>query len=138
VEVIRDGKPVTLSVTVKPMPEHYGMEERGPEEHLKKAPETSSYSAEDLGLSVGDMTSDETADTYKGYEGVVVRKVSPESIAAEKGLRPGMLIRKVGKAAVHNVKEFEAAMKNESLKDGVLLQIRTERGSHFVVLETQQ
>jgi hypothetical protein len=49
-----------------------------------------------------------------------------------------MLISKVGKTAVHNVKEFEAALKSESLKDGVLLQIRTERGSHFVVLNSQQ
>ena len=69
---------------------------------------------------------------------MVVRKVEPGSVAGEKGLRPGMLVRKVGKTAVHNVKEFEAALKSESLKDGVLLQVRTERGSHFVVLETQE
>jgi serine protease Do len=138
VEVIRDGKPVTLSVIVKAMPEKFGIEDREPEEHLKKEPATSSYSADGLGLEVGDMTAEETSDTYKGFEGVIVRKVKPESIAAEKGLRPGMLIRKVGKTAVHNVKEFETALKSESLKDGVLLQIRTERGSHFVVLESQQ
>ena len=90
-----------------------------------------------LGLEVGDMTTEETNDTYKGYDGVVVRKVEPDSIAAEKGLRPGMLVRKVGKTAVHNVKEFETALKSESLKDGVLLQVRTERGNHFVVLESQ-
>jgi serine protease Do len=120
------------------MPEKFGIEDREPEEHLKKEPATSSYSADGLGLEVGDMTAEETSDTYKGFEGVIVRKVKPESIAAEKGLRPGMLIRKVGKTAVHNVKEFETALKSESLKDGVLLQIRTERGSHFVVLESQQ
>ena len=74
---------------------------------------------------------------YKGLEGVVIRKVDPEGIAAEKGLRPGMVIRKVGRSAVHNVKEFQTALKGESLKDGVLLQIRTERGNLFVVLETQ-
>ena len=30
VEVIRDGKPMTLSVTVKAMPENYGMEVKSP------------------------------------------------------------------------------------------------------------
>jgi serine protease Do len=138
VEVIRDGKPTTLSVTVKAMPKDYGMEKSEMEEQPKKEATTSSFSADGLGLQVGDMTAEETNDTYKGFEGVVIRKVDPESIAAEKGLRPGMLVRKVGKTAVHNVKEFETALKNESLKDGVLLQIRTERGSHFVVLDSQQ
>ncbi len=138
VEVIRDGKPMTLSVTVKAMPENYGMEKSDIEEQPKKEATTSNFSADGLGLQVGDMTAEETNDTYKGFEGVVIRKVDPESIAAEKGLRPGMLIRKVGKTVVHNVKEFETALKSESLKDGVLLQIRTERGSHFVVLDSQQ
>ncbi|HZZ29395.1 MAG TPA: Do family serine endopeptidase [Pirellulales bacterium] len=138
VEIIRDGKPMMLSVTVKPMPEKYGMEDREPEEHFKKAPPASVYEANQLGLSVSDMSADETNDAYKGFEGVVIRKVEPDSAAAEKGLQPGMLIRKVGKTAVHTAKEFEAAMKNENLKDGVLLQIRTERGNHLVVLEPQQ
>jgi serine protease Do len=138
VEVIRDGKPVTLSVTVKPMPKNYGMEEEQTEQHEEKTPAASNYNAEQLGLDVSDLTADETADTYKGFEGVVIRKVDPDSAAWEKGLRPGMLIRKVGKTMVHNVKDFETALKGESLKDGVLLQIRTERGSHFVVLEAQQ
>ncbi len=71
VEVIRDGKPVTLSVTVETMPENYGMEEHEPAEHTKKAPESSSYSADGIGLSVGDMTTDETNDTYKGFEGAL-------------------------------------------------------------------
>lgn len=138
VEVIRDGKPMTLSVTVKAMPEKFGMEDRDEPAEEKKEEKPTGYNAEGFGMQVGDMTTEETNDTYKGFEGVVIRKVDPDSIAAEKGLRPGMLIRKVGKTTVHNAKEFEAALKSESLKDGVLLQIRTERGSHFVVLDSQQ
>jgi serine protease Do len=138
VDVIRDGKPVTLSVTVKPMPKNYGMEDEQAQQQEEKAPAESTYKADKLGLEVSDMTSDESSDTYKGFEGVVIRKVDQDSSAWEKGLRPGMLIRKVGKTAVHNTKDFEAAIKNESLKNGILLQVRTERGSHFVVLEAQQ
>ncbi|HTQ39018.1 MAG TPA: Do family serine endopeptidase [Pirellulales bacterium] len=138
VEIIRDGKPMTLSVTVKSMPKDYGMEEGQTAQPEEKSPTTSNYSADKLGLEVSDLTSDEAADTYKGFEGVVIRKVDPDSAAHDKGLQPGMLIRKVGKTAVHNVKDFEAALKNESLKDGILLQVRTERGNHFVVLDAQQ
>jgi serine protease Do len=138
VDVIRDGKPVTLSVTVKPMPKNYGMEDEQTQQQEEKTPAESTYKADKLGLEVSDMTSDESSDTYKGFEGVVIRKVDQDSSAWEKGLRPGMLVRKVGKTAVHNTKDFEAAIKNESLKNGILLQVRTERGSHFVVLEAQQ
>jgi serine protease Do len=123
-EVIRDGKPITLSVTVKPMPESYGQNDESHEQHMKKAPTASNYEAKDLGVEVTDLTPDE-ADSFKGYEGVLVTKVQPESIAAEKGLRAGMLIRKVGKTDVHNVKDFEKALAGESLKKGILLHIRT-------------
>ena len=54
--MIRDGKPMTLSVTVKAMPKDFGMEESAPEEHTKKESSTSSYSANGVGLEVGDMT----------------------------------------------------------------------------------
>ncbi len=82
------------------------------------------------------MTTDE-ADTYHGYEGVMIKKVEPDSIAAEKGMRPGMLIRQVGKTKIKNVHDFETAIKNESLKNGVLFQIRTQAGNRFVVLQAQ-
>ena len=80
------------------------------------------------------MTADET-DAYHATDGVLIRKVDPDGIAAEKGLRPGMLIHKVGKTVVKNVHDFETALKHESLKDGVLMQVRTQRGSQFVVLQ---
>jgi serine protease Do len=138
VEVLRDGKKMTLNVTVKAMPEKYGMDERELTQKAPKAENTSTYNSDELGLQVSDMTADE-AETYKGFEGVVVRKVDPNGLAAEKGLQPGMLIRMIGKPAiaVHNVKEFEAAAKKASLKDGVLMQVRTQSGNHFIVLQAQ-
>ncbi len=136
VEVLRDGKAMTLNVTVKPLPDKFGMLERGANRKSPEAPATSGYTSEELGLQVADMTADE-ADTYHGYDGVIIKKVEPDSIAAEKGLRAGMLIRKVGKTAVKNVHDFETAMKSESLKNGVLFQVRTQAGNRFVVLQAQ-
>jgi serine protease Do len=123
-EVIRDGKPITLHVTVKQMPENYGQTDESHERHMKKAPTASNYEAKELGIEVTDLSSDD-ADTFKGHEGVLVTKVQPDSVAAEKGLRPGMLVYKIGKTDVHNVKEFEKALASESLKKGILLHVRT-------------
>jgi serine protease Do len=123
-EVIRDGKPITLHVTVKQMPENYGQSDESHERHIRKTPTASNYDAKDLGVEVADLTADE-GDAFKGHEGVLVTKVQPDSVAAEKGLRPGMLVYKIGKTDVHNVKDFEKALAGESLKKGILLHIRT-------------
>src|SRR5262249_14616872 len=96
-DIVRDGKHMTLNVTVKAMPSNFGREDQiqDEEEHAEKPKDNSTYSADSLGLEVSDMNADEAA-AYKGFEGVLVRKVEPETSAWEKGLRPGMLIRKVG------------------------------------------
>ena len=50
-----------------------------------------------------------------------------------------MLIRKVGNTSVKNVQDFEAAMKHESPKAGVLFQIRSGGGNNlFVVLKANE
>jgi S1-C subfamily serine protease len=59
--------------------------------------------------------------------------VTPDSLAAEAGIREGMLILKVGNRPVSNVEEFKAAMKDQSVKNGVMFHVRTEGGNRFVV-----
>ena len=82
------------------------------------------------------MTSEQAESLgVKGFSGVVVSKVDPEGPAADQGLREGMLIMKVGKKTVKSVADFEAAVKDESLQDGVLLLVRTRGGNRFVVLQ---
>ena len=72
----------------------------------------------------------------KKAEGVVITKVDPDSVAAEKGLREGLVILSVGKQSVKSVADFRAAMKNESLEKGILLLVRTRSGGNqFVVLQ---
>jgi serine protease Do len=136
VEVLRDGKPMTLNVTVKALPDDFGAREHDTGKPLKKAPPAEVYGADELGLEVANPSAEE-ADAYNGYEGVIVRKVEPDGIAAAKGLRPGMLVRKVGKTTVKNVHDFEAALKHETVKDGVLFQLRTPVGNRFIVLQAQ-
>ncbi len=133
VEVIRDGKPLTVNVTVKSLPEKFGAVQRPARvKPVEESPAT--YEAKEMGLTVAEMSA-EQREAFAGYEGVVVAEVVSDGVAAEKGLRPGMLIRKVGKTNVANLKEFESAVKGESLKDGVLLSVRTTAGNRFVVLQ---
>ena len=96
-----------------------------------------SYADNDLGVEVGEVTADiAKALGMKKAEGVVITKVDPDSVAAEKGLRAELVILSVGKQTVNSVAEFRAAMKNESLDKGVLLLVRTRSGGNqFVVLQ---
>lgn len=135
-KIIRDGKPETLSVAVANMPRDYGVVEAS--RPAEEPAEDKGYSNEKLGLHVADLTAEVARQLgYEEGSGVVVSDVEPGSVAEQKGISEGMLIRRVGKFDVKNVKEFEAAIKDASLDEGILLLIRTPQGGQtFVVLKT--
>ena len=89
-----------------------------------------------MGVQVGELTAE--AARQLGYDagaGVLVTAVDPEGPAAMAGLREGVLILRVGKKAVNSVAEFEAAVKSESIEDGILLLIRIRGANRFVVIQ---
>jgi S1-C subfamily serine protease len=95
-----------------------------------------SYEAEELGVEVSDLTSERAEELgYQGATGVAITRVDPDKAAAEQGLRDGMLILRVGKKTVKNIADFKAALKGESLKEGIVLLVREPRGNHFVVIK---
>ncbi len=137
VKILRDGKPMTLSIGVQAMPEepqHEVRNVRGSEEEAKPS---RSVANEELGIEVAPLSSAEAEQLgYKGVEsGVVITGVTPNSLAAEQGLSEGMLIKKVGKQPVNSVEEFQKAAAGESAERGVLLLVRTPQGNRFVVLK---
>ena len=135
VAVLRDGKPVELSVSVKPLPDKVA---RGSGGGLKKGPGVEeTYYAEAFGLEVRDKNS-VPEDAYEGFEGVLVDRVDPDGIAARAGIGPGVLIRKLGHKQVTSVGEFAAAIEKESAEDGILLQVRTPRGNSIVLLKKSE
>jgi len=131
--IIRDGKRKSLGVVVKPLPKDFGVAAR----RGGIAPEAPKHKSEDLGLEVGELT-DELAQKlgYEGFEGVVITEVAPEGLAARAGLEEGALILRVGQMSVTSIDEFEKAIKGASLKEGVLLLVRTAQGNRFVVIES--
>lgn len=135
VAVLRDGKPLELSVSVKPLPDKVA---RGGGGGMKKGPGVEeTFYAEAFGLEVRDKHS-VPEDAYEGFEGVLVDRVDPDGIAARAGIGPGVLIRKIGHKQVTSVGEFAEAIEKESPEDGILLQVRTPRGNSIVLLKKSE
>ncbi|HEX3727721.1 MAG TPA: PDZ domain-containing protein, partial [Pirellulales bacterium] len=135
VEVLRDGKPLTLHVVPKALPKDLAASVGGGHPGHSSG-DSKSFEASELGVEVAELTADQAQELgIKGETGVVITQVDPEKPAFEEGLREGMVILKVAKKTVKNVTEFKAALKDESLKDGIMLYVQTRNGKRFVVLK---
>ncbi len=91
-----------------------------------------------MGLSLQDLT-DALARQF-GYEkdqGVLIASVEPGSAAEQVGLAGGQLIEEVNRSRVRNLKELEQALaKNRETKQ-VLLRVRVDGNSRYVVLQSE-
>lgn len=135
VKVLRDGKPVELSVVVKPLPTE-GARQLGSSEPERRGGNHSGFKSDELGVEVSELTKDNAEQLgFKDYQGVVITEVAPDGAAARAGLSEGMLIMKVGTHAVKSLDDFKAAVKDVSLDKGVLLLVRTDSGNRFLVLK---
>jgi serine protease Do len=132
--VLRDGKPLTLEVSVKPLPGDLAQAGPARPEPAEAAAET--FYSEAFGIEVRDKGS-VAEDAYADFDGVLVDRVDGDGVAAEAGLGPGMLIRKVGRTPVASIAEFAAALEQESPEEGVVMQIRTPRGNSVVLLKKE-
>ena len=136
VEVVREGKKQTLEVVVKALPENFGRQARTDDKPGNDGNTSQGYHDKDVGLTLNNVTPREAEMLgFAGYRGVVVTDVDADSLAANAGLRSNMLVMKVGKDVVENIDQYRDAMKKHSLKEGVLLLVRTENGQRFVVIE---
>jgi len=122
--VLRDGKKKTITAK---------LEERPSNEQLAET--TKSQTAEKLGITVQNLT-DDTAERlgFEGLKGVVVTDVESGSPAAMAGIQPGSLIQEVNRKPVSNAKEFKEAIDTAAKEGKVMLRVRYEKSSIFVVL----
>ncbi|QDU26052.1 putative periplasmic serine endoprotease DegP-like precursor [Anatilimnocola aggregata] len=131
--VLRDGKKVTLQVSVREQPKGYGEVAKQDEPEAKPS-ESSSF--DELGLNVSPLTPAVAKQLgVKVEQGVVVTDVEQGSVAAQAGLDEGDVITQVGRTPVNNVEEFRAAVKTADLSKGVMLLVKGAEGSRFVVLK---
>jgi serine protease Do len=135
VDIVRDGKMLTLSVMPKPLAEEQLARFTPGTFHGGDAAEPSSWKVDDVGIEVANLTAQQ-AKALNVTGGVLVTDVDAAKPGYEAGLRPGMVILKVGGTAVANVDEFQAAMKHQSIKDKILLHVQVRPGQNaFVVVK---
>jgi serine protease Do len=130
--VFRDGKQLTLSVSVKPLPTD--LAKAGPGRAPPAEADEETYYAKEFGIEVRAKES-VADDAYEGFAGVLVDRVDSDGLAAEAGLGPGTLIRAVGRTDVKSIADFAAAIEKETAAGGVVLKVRTPRGNSVVLLQ---
>jgi len=134
-EVIRDGRRMTVDVEVESMPGDFGVASFLEEDDFGQLQPSGIYQSSSLGLAVVDlspaMAEQLGLDTSAG---VLLVSVPRQGAAYRAGLREGMVIMKVGEKPAKNVRDFRAALAEESLERGITLEVRTKQGSETVTI----
>jgi serine protease Do len=72
-----------------------------------------------------------------GAKGVAVTKVDPGSMAARVGIARGDIVVTVGNEEISDVKQFREAMSQQSLEDGIRLQVMRDGIKRFVFVRSE-
>ncbi len=119
--IIRDGKPTTIEVTLTSMPEK-------PEAAKEKEVE------EKMGASVQELTP-QLALRYRisGIKrGVIIVGVEDGSLADEMGLEEGDVVLEINRKKIVTMKDFEKAMKDADIDKGILFQLHRKGNSFYL------
>ena len=133
VEVVRGGERKTLSVTLGELEQ---AENGGLLSRTEAKEKTNDTKIENIGLTVSLVTEElaEKFDLDKDEIGIVVIDVTDGSPAADKGVQPGDVIRRLNQSAITSVEKLVegiASAKEEGRK-GVLMLIESDGQTRFV------
>jgi serine protease Do len=136
-QIVRDGKNMTIDVTAQEMPKNYSLASNGFGPSNRSVPDSPKGDGfPELGIEI-EAAKPEVLQKL-GYPdnvtGVLVTEVKPDSPAAAAGLREGLLISKVGTHKIASPADLKEALKTVSLEKGILVLVRTPRGGGHVVL----
>jgi serine protease Do len=125
IEVIRDGKPVTVSLKVT-------------QREAQVAMETGHGLPEELGLGVENLTPQQARalGLETNLRGVVVTQVDPNGLAYMAGIQSGDVIVDVQGVPVSNVTEFQRELRKHDLKSGIRLAVQSGSSRRFVLLQS--
>ena len=123
VAIVRAGNKKTVDVTIAKLEE--------------EAAEAKPVKADELGLSIQDITPEIASDLGlpRDAKGVVVSGVRRASPADEAGLRAGDVIESVGNQPVGDVKEFRKLLSSRDPADSVLVLVRRGDQTLFRVIK---
>ena len=133
VEVVRGAERKTLSVTLGELEQ---AENGGLLSRSQSKEKTNDTRIENIGLTVAPLTEElaEKFDLDTGETGIVVVDVKDGSPAADKGVQPGDIIRRLNQSAITSVDkliEGIASAKKDGRK-GVLMLIESDGQTRFV------
>jgi serine protease Do len=125
-EIYRDGKNLTLPVTVGELPVEKGA--------VASLGGESGGAANALGLVVDDITAEQRKQLgLDTQEGVVVTRVT-SAAARRAALQPGDVILMVGRKPVKSTSDFNAAVKDVKPGDSVMLLVRRDDATTFIAV----
>ncbi|MHC4885173.1 MAG: Do family serine endopeptidase [Planctomycetota bacterium] len=141
IRVLRKGKPLTLKITPAKQPRKLSLQQQGegldqPEE---MEIETSQEMSREFGFDVEEL-SPEMAKKY-GYRnvtGVIITATDPNGPAAEKGLRPGMVVVEIGQETVKDIGSFMDLMRRHRGQKKILFRILAGTNARYIVLQRKE
>jgi serine protease Do len=126
-DILRDGQPMTLKVTLGERPENIAQagqpgSSKGPTEGTLR------------GISVQNLTADlrNRLGVSPETQGVVISNIDPDSPAADAGLQQGDIIQSINRQPVRNVEDFNRLA--AAAKGQTLLRINRQGTGIFVVI----
>jgi serine protease Do len=130
-EVMRDGKPVSLSVELGQVPDDGAETASGPTGGA--SPQATSGGALN-GVTFEELTPEHrrTLGLPDVQRGVVITDLEPRSSAAKAGLRPGDVVLELNRSAVDSLGKFKELYSKAS--GDVLLLVQRRGGTLFVVV----
>lgn len=118
VEIVRDGKKKTLSVTITVM---------------KESEEQTAALGDPLGIQVQDITPELAQSLELGSsDGVLVSDVKPGETAGEAGVRRGDVIAEVNRKPVRSVSEYKSIV--SKVKSGGTVLLLVKRGGNTIYI----
>ena len=123
-QVLRNGKEITLSVSIGEMPKNVAS-------LSQTTPGTIQGDHALAGLSVEPVKPGQTAEGH----GVVVTKLQPNSAAERAGIRPGDILVEINRQAIRSVKDFERLAGDLTANTPVLALIQRGKGTIFLTIK---
>ncbi len=133
IAVVRDGNRKVLTVTVEEQPNDFGSASES------VSPEPGKTTFDKIGASASELTAEKAKELgfSSANEGVLLTEVAPDGVAANAGLRAGVVVEKVDGTRVRSVAELQKALDAGSLEKGILLQVKApQSGTAFVLLKS--
>lgn len=135
VDLVRDGKPVRITLVIEEQPADYGITAGVPAPRLDRPPPPGTL-LDPLGVDGIALSDDLAADLgfRKGTQGVLITRVQEGGAASIADLRRGAVIQRIDDTRVATANAARAALQEASLDRGILLQVVTPQGGVNFVL----